>query len=142
MAATAVAREFSLCTPQREIAQAAALAALVLAEGGAALRGHSLVEELLQHLQLGLEDGIAVDLFGRPVALAELGGELGDVLLKLRAELFQLRNILDADVNRVDETPRGGQVRRILHRRDWLARVQRVDKEEVIIRRQYLRELG
>ena len=142
VAAAAVALQLGLSAPQGKVAQAAALAALVFTKGRTALRRHLLVEELLQYLQLGLEDGVAVNLLCGVVALAELGSQLGHIILQLWAQELELRNILDADVNGVDETAGGGQVRRILHWRERFTCMQRVNKEEVIVRRENLCKLG
>ena len=116
MALARLRRGVLLRAPIRKIAQATALLAGVAHEGLFALRGGLVVKELAQHLQLGLKNGVAVNLLGAAIALAKLLGQLAHIILQVLRQELELRDGFNVQVERVDKAPRGGQVRRVLHR--------------------------
>src|SRR5699024_11089702 len=87
-------------------------------------------EDLVQDLQLRLEDRVALDDVGGEVLLAELVGKLGDLIPQIDRALVELRDVLHAEVDRVDEPAGGGQVRGILGGWQGFRGVERVDEEE------------
>ena len=85
-----------------------------------------------QRLPLRVPGAVAVDR-GRRVELGQHLAPLGAATAARwsSSQLGVLRDPLHPQVERVCEAPGGGQVRRRLHRRHRLGRVQRVDQHEV-----------
>ncbi len=129
--------------PGGEVDQALALPLDVGAEGGLPLGGAAAVVHLVEDVELGLVDGVALDDLVGAVHLPQLGGELLQVRAGLLVQLRDLRDVLDAQVDRVDEAAGRRQVGGVLGRREGLRGVHRVDQQEVGagLLRQDLRQL-
>ena len=96
-----------------------------------ALGGQPRLVDRLEGRPLGPPDGVAVEQVGGEVQLAQLArpaARRASATAGVSARV--LRDVLDAQVHRVGEAPRDGQVRRRRHRRHRRRRVQRVDEDE------------
>ena len=116
--------------PDREVAQAGALAAAESLELGITLRGAADAEHHLERATLRLPDRIAIEQRRRCIALAHREGEPVDAIARLGGQQTVLRNVLDAQIDGIREPPGDGKVRGRGHRRRWRRRMERIDEHE------------
>ena len=118
--------------PLAELAQALALVQgvqLEIVRAPRVLLGQ--VEQLAQDRELHLKHGVAVQRVGGVVHRFQRADQLVDLRARFHAELGELGDCLDGNVDGIDKAARGGEVRGVLHRRDGLRRVHRVDQQVV-----------